>query len=215
MSSRVTIRTDDRRHTLTASLSATQPSVTDGRGGWEEKARPRRQAVVEWTGPAARKATVEILLDAWQSGGSITSELAVVDALAPQAAAVEGPVLYVTGSPAIPSTVPWVAQKVTFSDWIERGDGVPTRVTVSFDLIEKRVADVVTRSSPAKRSTGRNGTPSRGQPRKHTVRAGETLTSIAAKELGKASRWTEIAKLNGIRDAKRIRVGQVLTLPAK
>lgn len=215
MSQRVTLRTADKRHSLTAYLGATQPSVTDGRGGWEEKARPRRPAVVEWAGPAARKATIEILLDAWKTGGSIAAQMAVVDALAPPAPRVEGPVLYVIGSPLVPSTVPWVAQSVDFADALERRGGGLARVTVTFTLIEKRTADVVTRSSPAKRSTGRNGTPSRGQPRKHVVKAGETLTSIAAKELGHASRWTEIAKLNSIRDPKKIRVGQSLTLPAK
>lgn len=215
MSARITLRTADRRHTLTAALGPTQPEVSDGRGGWEEVPRPRRPAVVQWMGPTAMKASVELFLDAWKTGGTITAQLAVVDALAPPRGTTEGPVLYVIGSPIVSSTIPWVAQKVSFYDWLERHDGQPARVTVTFELIEHRVADVVTRSSPAKRSGARNGTPSRGQPRRHVVKAGESLTSIAAKELGKASRWAEIAKLNGIRDPKRIRVGQSLTLPAK
>lgn len=215
MSTRVTLRTADRRHTLTAYLGPTLPSVSGGRGGWTEKARPRRQAVVQWDGPSARTCSIEILLDAWRSGGSIAAQLAVVDALAPPASAVEGPVLYVTGSPLVPSTVPWVAQAVNLYDALERPNGTLARVMVGFELIEKRTADVITRSSPAKRSTGRNGTPSRGQPRKHVVKAGESLTSIAAKELGSAHRWQEIAKLNGLRDPKKLRVGQSLTLPAK
>lgn len=43
--------------------------------------------------------------------------------------------------------------------------------------------------------------------------AGEDLLSIAARELGDASRWPEIAKLNGLRDPRSIRPGQVLRLP--
>jgi nucleoid-associated protein YgaU len=51
--------------------------------------------------------------------------------------------------------------------------------------------------------------------RTHTVLAGETLSGIAAAELGDASRWPEIFVLNrgAIRDPNRIFPGQVLTLP--
>jgi hypothetical protein len=42
---------------------------------------------------------------------------------------------------------------------------------------------------------------------------GEDLLTIAARELGDASRWTEIAELNGIRDPRSIAPGQVLRLP--
>jgi nucleoid-associated protein YgaU len=53
------------------------------------------------------------------------------------------------------------------------------------------------------------------QPRTYTVHKGDTLSKIAAAQLGKASRWTEIASLNNIRDPNRINVGQVLNLPVK
>lgn len=215
MTAKVTIRTADRRHTLTAVLGATQPSMTDGRGGWSEVARPRRPAVVEWTGPAARKASVEILLDEWRSGKSISPALTVVNALAPQAPTAEPPALYVVGSPMIPAGIPWVAQGVTFTDWLEHPNGWPARVTVTFDLLERQVADVVTRSSPAKRSSSRNGTAARGQARTYVMRSGDTLSGVAAKTLGSASRASEIAKLNGLRLSQKIKVGYKLQLPPK
>jgi LysM repeat protein len=47
------------------------------------------------------------------------------------------------------------------------------------------------------------------------VRKGDTLETIAKTTLGDASRWKDIAALNGnIRDPKSITVGQVLRLPA-
>jgi hypothetical protein len=42
---------------------------------------------------------------------------------------------------------------------------------------------------------------------------GDDLLSIAARELGDASRWVEIAQLNGIRDPRTVVVGQVIKLP--
>jgi hypothetical protein len=43
--------------------------------------------------------------------------------------------------------------------------------------------------------------------------AGESLAAIAARELGDADRWVEIAELNDIRDPRSIAPGQVLRLP--
>jgi hypothetical protein len=43
--------------------------------------------------------------------------------------------------------------------------------------------------------------------------SGDDLLSIAARELGDADRWVEIAQLNGIRDPRSIAPGQVIRLP--
>lgn len=50
----------------------------------------------------------------------------------------------------------------------------------------------------------------------YVVRKGDGLMSIARRELGDASRWREILKLNPeIQDPDKIKVGQTLKLPAK
>jgi hypothetical protein len=46
-----------------------------------------------------------------------------------------------------------------------------------------------------------------------TFGTGEDLLTIAARELGDANRWIEIAKLNGLRDPRAITEGQVIRLP--
>lgn len=52
-------------------------------------------------------------------------------------------------------------------------------------------------------------------PRTVVMRSGDTLYDIARRELGSAARAQEIADLNGISDPGRVRIGQVLKLPAK
>jgi nucleoid-associated protein YgaU len=211
VSSRATIRTADKKYTLTATLGPTQPSISDGRGGWTEVARPRKAAIAEWQGVSLIKASLEIVLDAWRTGGTTTRDQATVNAIAPLSPKAEPPTVYIYGVPQIPSTIPWLVQAVTWSDWLERTDGQPARVTVAFDLLERRFGEVVTRTSATKRSTVRNGTPART--RTYTMKAGDTLSSVAARMLGKASRWPEIAKLNGLRSTQKIKVGFKLRLP--
>lgn len=211
MSSRATIRTADKKHTLTASLGATEPSISDGRGGWTEVSRPRKPAIAEWEGPALVKGSLEIVLDAWRSGGTITRDQAIVNAIAPLSPKSEPPTVYVYGVPQIPSTIPWLVQGVTWSDWLERTDGQPARVTVAFDLLERRFGEVVTRTSASKRSASRNGTSTKT--RTYVMKKGDTLSSVAARMLGKAARWPEIAKLNGLRSSQQVKVGYKLRLP--
>lgn len=50
---------------------------------------------------------------------------------------------------------------------------------------------------------------------KYTVQSGDTLGKIAAKFLGKASRYMEIAELNKMDNPNALRVGQVLEIPVE
>lgn len=50
--------------------------------------------------------------------------------------------------------------------------------------------------------------------RTYVVKSGETLGEIASRELGSFARWNEIARLNGNLDAKKVRAGMKLVLPA-
>ena len=61
----------------------------------------------------------------------------------------------------------------------------------------------------------RQGGRGRGRPRTYKVKKGDTLSGIAQKQLGKATRWPELFVLNRarIRHRDRLTVGQVLALP--
>ena len=210
----ITLKTSDGRLKLTALPGPNEPTISDGRGGWAEQTRPRKTSISEWTGPALHKAHVELLFDAWVAGGTVDSLMQVLDQMAPRSPMSEPPIVTVTGSPVIPPTIPWVIQAVSPAEWLRRADGRTARVTVGIELLEFRVADlVVVRPSPAKRSVVRNGTSTPSTAKSYTVKAGDTLASIAAKTLGSASKWSSIASLNGIRDPNKLKVGTVLKLP--
>lgn len=49
----------------------------------------------------------------------------------------------------------------------------------------------------------------------YTIISGDSLSSIAAKLYNNVAKWREIADLNNIADASKIKVGQVLNLPPK
>ncbi len=62
-------------------------------------------------------------------------------------------------------------------------------------------------------TSGTSTRPATTGPRQTTVQTGETLSHVAQRELGRASRWREIAALNPEIDPNRVVVGQVLRLP--
>ena len=63
------------------------------------------------------------------------------------------------------------------------------------------------KAAPAKKAASKAAT--------YTVRPGDVLQRIALRELGDSSRTDEIASLNGLSNPDMIRIGMVLTLPAK
>lgn len=89
----------------------------------------------------------------------------------------------------------------------------------------KRASGSTTKKGAKKKrvaSHGRRGKPARGTAARTFALAapatvvafdGEDLLSVAARELGDASRWHEIADLNGIRDPRAVRRAQVIRLP--
>jgi nucleoid-associated protein YgaU len=70
-------------------------------------------------------------------------------------------------------------------------------------------------SSTAASALSRNEPKSIAAARTVAVRSGETLSEIAARELGSSKRWTEIAALNGGLDPTKLRAGMILAMPAR
>jgi LysM repeat protein len=74
-------------------------------------------------------------------------------------------------------------------------------------------AGLIDLDNPVATPAGQN--PSKaGAGRRVRARENDTLSKIAARELGSAKRWPEIARLNGLNKPYRITLGELLLLPA-
>lgn len=70
-------------------------------------------------------------------------------------------------------------------------------------------------NAPLVRSSDLVSTPvAAGGARTYTVKSGDTLGGIASRELGSASRWTEIQSLNANLNPNNLKVGTTLNLPS-
>jgi nucleoid-associated protein YgaU len=125
----------------------------------------------------------------------------------------EPPKLIVMGDP--PGSVPkdfhdashlrWWLEDHTEADGTERNSS-GNRIDVSGTIT---LCEVVTDRVMAKALGNAKSRPKR--PRKYTVKRGDTLSKIAARYKIKGG-WQTLAKLNNLRDPRRIREGQVIRL---
>jgi hypothetical protein len=236
----ITIRCQDLATTLLVRLSEERPTVSAGYGGWEEVARPRRVGVVTWSGSPVRRMSIGVLFDNFDEGSGVPVEAMIgrLSAMArprvggtPPSVTIEAP-----GGHVPYQDVRWVIDGIDWGDAIMNSSGNRVRQAATLTLIEYVSDELIDENSPANRrkakashKSGKNRkrgarqkrhAAKRKSPSKASHRAaasvafeGEDLLSIAARELGDSRRWRELADLNGIRDPRAIRVGQVLRLP--
>jgi len=195
-----------------------QPS--GGVGGWDDVARSRRTTAVEWVGTPGRELRVAGLVtgidvnnDAQGDARDASREpkLQAIEALGlPTEKTGEPPVVKLTG-PVLHRGRRWVLDEIEWGTYELNAAG--ERVKAEFVLVLKQhiAADVIL--SPAKRSSkGSKGKARTTVVLKSDLRQG--LAAVSVRVYGTTKRTAEIAKLNGIRDPKNIRVGQVLRLPS-
>lgn len=204
---------------VTALMGASPPLVTSS-GGWVSLARPKRLGFTSWEGFSPRSLTVDLLLDGVAEGRSQQSQYdALVRIMRRKVGPEEQPSPVRVLGPAIVGSLSalWVIQSVTQdpATVVRSSSGTLLRAAVTVEFLEYVEADVVISQvspSPAKRLN--NAAADKPvSARTHTVKYGDTLSSIAAKYLGSWSRYSEIAELNGIRDPNNVPVGTVLKLP--
>ena len=232
----VRISSVDPPITILARLSDARPNVTAGYGGWTEVVRPRRRPISVWAASPGLRMDLAILLDRWRIQSSVELQIAQLERLATPNASDGSTSRIRLNAPG--GGVPhqgrvWVIDTLTWGDALANAKGNRVRQQVTLGLLEY-IADVrVDQGSSSQQARAKAAmattkpgaavkrviaTRGRPQLQGRTVRSvagepGEDLLSIAARELGDADRWTEIAALNGIRDPRTIKLGQVIRLP--
>lgn len=96
-----------------------------------------------------------------------------------------------------------IVKSVSAKYTLFRPDGTPTRAVCTVDLEEY--------PTPAQRQNPTSG--ALAAHRTRTVRAGDSLASIAYDEYGSAALWRAVAAINGVEDPMRLPVGTSLLIP--
>lgn len=219
----VTLRSSDPPMLVDCLLGDTMPDYAGGYGGWDEVARPKRSPIASWTGIPARRLSLDLIVDGFATGRWVEGDIAQIEAAA-RGGQGRAPALVRIDAPgaSVPGVdVRWRIDTLTWASVEVDAGGARTRARFTLGLLEA-VQDpaLATRNAAnARRALARAtaaATASHATP--YIVRTGDTLSSIAARKLGKSSRWREIATLNRTakhprRDPKDVRVGETLKLP--
>lgn len=216
------VQVDPPGASLTFALDPASVTQSGGVGGWEEIAHPKRPSSTEYAGQPLRSLTIDALFDGWREQRDVENQCRILD--------VWGRIPPGQREPAVLQLVygsygsgRWVVNGLDWGDALRGPGGKRLRQYVTVELLEYRDEQValtpVQRAKPPASSPKKPGRPSSGPAvrpsgRTYTVKSGDTLSRIAQSQLGKASRWPEVARLNQLRDPNRIKVGQRLRLPA-
>lgn len=201
-----------------------QHPIQGGVGGWQEVTHARAATTIEWVGRPLHRLVMDCFFDQVRKGGNVEQQLAT---------------LHRWGLPANPSDpmseppritlnfgrsqqLEWVIEDIDYRAEERDGNGHRVQALVRVSLLEyRRARTAFTPLEEAQQQAAASTDGSTAQPyygrqeptRSYTVRSGDTLSLIAARELGDMSRWQEIATLNDLEDPDLITVGQTLLLP--
>jgi len=238
----VRVNSDDPALHVSARLADQRPDLQTGFGGWEVVERPRRKPLTSWKSRPVMTLVLPLLLDRWKSQTSVEREIGWVQQMGSARGPKKPPpkiTLDVRGDAVPMHGLTWVISDIQWGDALMNAQGDRCRQFFTLTLIEyvrdqyltdKSAANriratkatstkkgakskrIVAKRSSKKKKAGRARTASRATA-EDDFGLGEDLASIAARELGDADRWVEIAELNGLRDPQAISPGQVLRLP--
>jgi LysM repeat protein len=204
--------------TLPFQFDPEQLLESGGVGGWIRDPRPPQIDGVEYPGGPPFEIPLQLRWDGYPDV-SVERPIAILKAWATAAPGAQPPVLQLLYGGW--DTYRWIINDLTFNSEKRRSDSARVQVDVTVTLLEHiGVGDVPGGPGDSVRRNAfapdvlPSGTPAAVTQRSYTVRKGDTLSAIAARLLGKASRWRDIASLNGIRDPSHLQVGQKLKIPA-
>lgn len=216
---------DNPTLSILVELGEAAPQVTQGYGGWDEIERRGRVSLTSWAGFKPVGIDLELSLDDFAAGKSVEPVIDVLEALAGRGRKATGgqpPVLIVDTAGVMPHDAHsdpdtrWVIQDLAWADddstiVNEHGNRVRANVTVS--LLQHVSDDRLQDRALAARVKLQAQQKTSGAKRRYTVKTGDTLISIARRQLGDPGKWVQLAKLNGLRDPRAVKPGAQIRLP--
>lgn len=200
---------------VTGLLDEDVPTISGGAGAFDDVARPGRRSVVEWTGQPLRRLAFGLILDAdllerdSVDGGCLNLErmAAPVGLAGPPEVTLSAP----NGRAPVPhGELSWLIESLEWGDATWQADR-RTRQAAKLGLVEAQTT--ASRVTPANQGRGGRNRPARTRAAVPPPGGSRGLRLLAARELGSASDWPAITKLNGIRDPRTVKTGRVLRLP--
>jgi nucleoid-associated protein YgaU len=199
---------------VTAQLGVNGAHVTGGYGNWAQVLVPRADPLTQWSGRNLITMDLDLVIDGYAQGRSVEPQIKALEALATRdPAMLTPPAVRIYGAVPHPA-LKWVIAGIDYTNspatLRKYPSGERLRESVTVHLMEYRDETTLVALPRAA------ATPA--PPSKYKVKRGDTLKTIAARRLGKSSRWPDIAKLNkGLRGPKLAAswIGKTIKLPAK
>jgi hypothetical protein len=213
---------------VSAFFGTEPPRITAGYGGWEKVARPRRQALTHWVGRDPLQQTIPILFDKFRDMESVEHDIQVLEQMALPYHGMLPPIVRIkngeeASGAALHTELPWVIENIEWGDSSRTQQGFRTRQYATVILLRFVADEYVKPAKPparnraskkkkSRRSQSPLSVPFLSSPIFYVVKEGDTLTSIAARELDDWRLWTELADLNGLRDPDNIYPGMEIAM---
>jgi len=169
--------------------------------------------------------SLHVVLDGFIDGDPIEMECQALEHMALPVSKGDEPAIVTVLGDGIPHVdLKWVIDDISWEDVIRRPDGKRLRQVLTLELREyveaKRLQEEKASSKARNKADAdkkKKQTTTKGKKttkgKSYLVKSGDSLSKIAAHELGSAARWHEIADLNNIRDPKSLKTGQTIKLP--
>lgn len=200
--------------------------------GWDVTGIPRRMGLTEWAGRNPMVIPIDFLIDRFAEGDAefVEKQMDTLEKIAATASRDEEPPICIVDSGGL------MPHDYTHADhvrWVIRSLSWDKALTINSVRNRKlRVGGTVTilqynhddalggYRGPASKNRNKNKSKKdkskgRGKTRggHYTVKEGDTLGGIAARELGDSTRWREIADLNKIHNPRKLIIGHKLRMP--
>jgi LysM repeat protein len=203
--------------------------------GWTVTGIPKRMGLTEWAGRSPMVIPVDFIIDRLEEGDGVYVQdmRDTLDKIVATASRDDEPPICIFESGGLvphdfthAQHVRWVISDLNWDKELTVNSASslrPLRVGGTLTLTQYNHDDNIdSYEGPAKKNRDKNKgakgkDKGRGKSKRGTyeVKLGDTLHSIAARELGDSKRWKEIADLNNIRNGRDIKQGRVLKMPVK